>query len=44
MCKRSIDWLPLAYPQLGAWSPTQACALTRMELANFHFTGQHSIH
>ena len=28
MCKRSMDWLPLTHPQLGAWMTTQVCALT----------------
>ena len=28
MCKRYINRLPLARPQLGTWSTTQACALT----------------
>ena len=28
MCKRYIDWLPLAHPQLGTWPATQVCALT----------------
>ena len=28
MCKRYIDQLPLACPQLGTWPATQACALT----------------
>ena len=27
MCKRNMDWLPLACHQLGAWPATQACAL-----------------
>ena len=26
--ERNTDWLPLAYPQPGAWPTTQACALT----------------
>ena len=27
--ERNINmWLPLAYPQLGTWPATQACALT----------------
>ena len=29
MCKRNIRWLPLARPQPGTWSATQACAQTR---------------
>ena len=28
MCERNIYWLPLACPQLGTWTATQACALT----------------
>ena len=28
MSERS-NWLPFAYPQLGTWSTTQACVLTR---------------
>ena len=28
MCKRNINLLPLARPQLGTWPTTQACALT----------------
>ena len=28
VCERSIDQLPLARPQLGTWTATQACALT----------------
>ena len=28
MCKRNINWLPLACSQLGTWHKTQACALT----------------
>ena len=28
VCKKYIDQLPLACPQLGTWSATQACALT----------------
>ena len=28
MCKRYIDQLPLACPQLGTWPTTQACSLT----------------
>ena len=28
MCKRYIDLLPLAHPQLGTWPATQPCALT----------------
>ena len=27
MCERYIIWLPLAYPQLGTWPATQACAV-----------------
>ena len=30
--ERSIDWLPLARPQLGSWPQTQACAVTRNQL------------
>ena len=29
MCEANINWLPLAHPQLGTWTATQACALTR---------------
>ena len=29
MCKRNIRWLPLARPQPGTWSASQACAQTR---------------
>ena len=29
MCKRYIDQVPLARPQLGTWPATQACALTK---------------
>ena len=28
MCKRYMDYLPLACLQLGTWLATQACALT----------------
>ena len=28
MCKRNINWLPLAHPQLGTRPTTQACVLT----------------
>ena len=28
MCKRYINQLPLAYPQVGTWPSFQACALT----------------
>ena len=28
MCERNICQVPLAHPQLGTWSTTQACALT----------------
>ena len=32
--ERNIDWLPLAQLQLGTWLKTQACTLTRIELAS----------
>ena len=41
-CKRYIDRLPLACPQLGTWPATQACALTRNW--TFRFLGWCSIH
>ena len=28
MCKRNMDWLSLACPQLGTWPTAKACALT----------------
>ena len=28
MCKRNINWLPLAHPQPGTWHTTQACDLS----------------
>ena len=34
MCKRNIDQLPLAHPQLGTWPATQACALTGNQTSN----------
>ena len=27
--ERNMDWLPLAFPQLGTWPAMQACDLTR---------------
>ena len=39
MCKRNIDWLPLARPQLGTWPETQACALTRNRRDDLSFCG-----
>ena len=35
MCKRYIDWLPHAYPQLVTWPRTQACALTGNRTGDF---------
>ena len=47
--ERNISvWLPLAYPLLGTWLATQACALTWNRTGDPHplrrFTGQHLIH
>ena len=35
MCERNIDQLLLTGPQPGTWPETQACALTRNQLATF---------
>ena len=34
MCKRNMDRLPLAHPQLGTWPTTQAWALTGNQTSN----------
>ena len=44
MCKRNINRLPLAYPQLGTWPATQACALVGIEPVTLWCTGWHSIY
>ena len=44
MCKRNIDRLPFACPQLGNWSVTQACALRGIEPATFWFVGGRLAH
>ena len=37
--EKNSNKLPLAWPQLGAWPATQACALTGIELVTFWFMG-----
>ena len=37
MCKRNINWLPLASPQPGSWPTTQACALTGNQTGDLSF-------
>ena len=34
-CKKYIDLLPLAHPQLRTWPTTQACALTGNQTGDF---------
>ena len=44
VCKRYLDWLPLAHPQLGTWPTTRQVPRLGIKPATLQFAGGHSIH